>query len=86
MADGEEDDENATGGRPPTVSDDQILDVFRKTSEPVLTATEVANELSMSRRAIFDRLRNLENEGTLKSKKVTARGTVWWYPGHTSTT
>jgi len=72
-------------GRKPTVSDGEILDVFRKSSDPVLTAPEIADQISISRRGILDRLRNLEENGILQSKKVGGRRTVWWYPEHTST-
>ena len=72
-------------GRKPTVSDDEILSIFRNTSDPVLTAPEAAEHFSISRRGILDRFKNLEEEGVLRSKKVGGRRTVWWYPGHTST-
>lgn len=83
---GDDDDERSGPGRKPAVTDEEILGVFLNSSDPVLTATEVADELSMSRRAIFDRLRDLEDQGKLKSKKVGARGAIWWYPGYTNTT
>lgn len=71
-------------GRKPTVSDNEILDIFRNSSDPVLTAPEIADHISISRRGILDRLRTLEENGTLRSKKVGERRTVWWYPEHTS--
>jgi predicted ArsR family transcriptional regulator len=72
-------------GRKPTVSDGEILDIFRNSSDPILTAPEIAEHISISRRGILDRLKTLEADGTLESKKVGGRRTVWWYPGHTST-
>lgn len=72
-------------GRKRRVSDDEILEVFQDTSDPVLTASEVASQLPLSRRGIYDRLQNLEDEGVLESKKVGGRTTVWWLPGHTET-
>lgn len=72
-------------GRPPTVPDEDIITVFRESEDPVLTASEVADHISLSRRGTYDRLRNLENDGVLQSKKVGGRTTVWWYPGHTTT-
>lgn len=72
-------------GRKPTVSDDEILSIFRDSPDPVLSAPEVAESLSISRRGVLDRLRNLEEEEILSSKKVGGRRAVWWYPGHTST-
>lgn len=73
-------------GRPPEVTDEEILAVFESEDAPVLTASDVADRLEMGRRGILSRLENLEDNGFLRSKKVGARSTVWWYPGHTSTT
>ncbi|KAB1194782.1 HTH domain-containing protein [Haloferax sp. MBLA0076] len=73
-------------GRPPTVSDDQILDVFKSSADPVLTASELADELDIGRRGVLARLETLEERGYLRSKKVGGRSTVWWYPGYSSTT
>ncbi len=72
-------------GRKPTVDDEEILDVFREQLDPVLTATEVSEQLSLGRRGTLKRLRNLEDSGTLKSKEVGSGSRVWWYPGHTQT-
>jgi predicted ArsR family transcriptional regulator len=72
-------------GRTPEITDDEILAVFRSTSNPVLTTAEVASEFDLTHRGIRDRLEKLEKEGTLESKKVGARAIVWWDPEHTTT-
>jgi len=72
-------------GRKPQVSDEEILSVFVAADDPVLMADEVADHLSIGRRAVYDRLRKLEDEGVLRSKKTGARSTIWWYPEHTQT-
>jgi len=72
-------------GRPPEISDAEILAVFKLENDPVLTASEIAKRLDMGRRGTLSRLENLEEEGFLRSKKVGGRSMVWWYPGHTST-
>jgi predicted ArsR family transcriptional regulator len=72
-------------GRDPEITDEEILDVFRLTSDPVLTTAEVASEFEITHRGIRDRLEKLESEGTLESKKVGARAIVWWDPEHTTT-
>ena len=72
-------------GRKPTVSDEEILAVFVNADDPVLMADEVAESLPIGRRAVYNRLRSLEDQGVLESKKTGARSTVWWYPGETST-
>ncbi|WP_084568885.1 winged helix-turn-helix transcriptional regulator [Halostagnicola larsenii] len=72
-------------GRKPIVTDDDILDIFRSSSDPVLTTSEVASNFNITHRGVRDRLEKLEQEGILECKKVGARGMVWWYPGHIST-
>lgn len=72
-------------GRKPTITDEEILDIFKSATEPVLTAGEVSDQLPITRRGTLDRLRDLEAEEIIKSKKVGGRSKVWWYPGHTST-
>jgi len=70
-------------GREPTVSDNEILEVFRDASDPVLTTVEVADAISLGRRGTFDRLKHLSNEGEIRMKKVGETGAVWWYPPKT---
>lgn len=72
-------------GRKPTVSDEEILAVFVAADDPVLMADEVAESLPIGRRAVYNRLQTLEEEGVIRSKKTGARSTVWWYVGYTST-
>jgi len=72
-------------GRKPTVSNEEILAVFVNAEDPVLMADEVAESLPIGRRAVYNRLRSLEEQGVLQSKKTGARSTVWWYPGYTAT-
>jgi len=67
-------------GRKPTVSDDEIVDVFRHASDPVLTTAEVANQVGLGRRGTFDRLKQLAEEDQIKMKKVGESGAVWWHP------
>jgi hypothetical protein len=67
-------------GRKPTVSDDDILDVFRQASDPVLTTAEVADRIDIGHRGTYDRLQKLADEGALEMKKVGDSGAVWWYP------
>jgi predicted ArsR family transcriptional regulator len=65
-------------GRPPRVSDREILDVFRNSDDPVLIASEVAEELTIGRRGVYKRLEQLAENGKLGRKKIGGRGTVWW--------
>ncbi|RLM94379.1 hypothetical protein [Haloarcula sp. Atlit-7R] len=68
-------------GRPPRVSDNEILAVFRESQDPVLIASEVAAELPIGRRGVYKRLEQLADEGELGRKKIGGRGTVWWLAG-----
>lgn len=79
------DHDGSKRGPKPRVSDEEILDVFRDTEDPVLIAQEVADHLSINRRGTYDRLKKLEEQGMLHSKKLGGRTTIWWYPGYTST-
>lgn len=64
-------------GRNPEDTDEEILDVFRNSEDPVLTAGEVAEHLSIGRRATHNRLVALQERGVLKRKDIGPR-TVWW--------
>lgn len=67
-------------GRKPTVSDSEILDVFRQATDPVLTTAEVAEQVNLGRRGTFDRLDQLAKNDKIKMKKVGESGAVWWDP------
>jgi repressor of nif and glnA expression len=62
----------------PEVPDEDLLDVFRESETPVLTATMVAAEVSIGRKAVLERLRELEDEGMVERMEVGARAVVWW--------
>lgn len=65
-------------GRKPRVSDDEILTVFRHSNDPVLKTREIVEQVSIGRRTLHDRLTRLEEENRLQSKKIGAKGKVWW--------
>ena len=56
---------------------DSVLTVFEDTELPVLTATEVSEELDCSRPAAYNKLEELVNVGELHKKKVGARAAVY---------
>jgi predicted transcriptional regulator len=72
-------------GRKRRVSDDEILRVFRDTTDPVLTATEVAEELPIGKSGVHPRLRELAANGRLSRKDVGGRAVVWWIENHSET-
>jgi predicted nucleotidyltransferase len=68
----------ATGEFAPEVADEEILSVLRERDTPVVTATEIANEIDMTRQAVTRRLKRMHDEGLVGRKEVGARAVVWW--------
>jgi len=58
----------------------ETLSAFDRSSSGLapLTTSEVADATSCSRRAAYNRLDELVDRGVLATKKVGARGRVWW--------
>ena len=65
-------------GRKPRVTNEEILQLFRDTDDPVLSTGEVTAELSIGRSATYKRLSKLREEGALHGKKIGGRNTVYW--------
>ena len=68
----------AESGQKPRVPDDDILDVFRATTDPALGTAEVADALPIGRRGTYNRLVSLREQGLLMSKQIGERNTLWW--------
>lgn len=66
-------------GRKPTISDDEILNIFEESSDPVLSTNEVADKIGLGRRGTYNRLDQLANKGKLRRKSI-GPGYVWWVP------
>lgn len=64
-------------GRPEDISDEEILEFFRDSSELVFSTSEVAEALSFSQPGMFRRLSDLEEEGRVESKKLGGTK-AWW--------
>lgn len=64
------------------VSTTDLLAAFADRRDPFepLTASEVADEVELGRRAVANRLEELANESppVLRTKKTGAKGRVWW--------
>lgn len=58
------------------------LEVFEQRSDPArpLTAGDVMDALECSRRTAHNKLNELVDQGVLETRKVGARGRVWWIP------
>ena len=59
---------------------DATLDAFDRTGAPAepLTTAEVAEAVDCSRRTAYNRLERLADRGAIDTKKVGARGRIWW--------
>lgn len=56
---------------------DSVMSTFKNADLPVLTATEVAEELDCSRPSAYNKLEKLVDRGELHKKKVGARAVVY---------
>lgn len=65
------------GGRPPETSDREILAIFAKSEDPVLSTGEISVVLSYSQPGTYRRLQKLEEEGLLRSKMI-GDSKAWW--------
>ena len=65
------------GGRPPETTDREILEIFSNSKDPVLSTTEVADQLSYSQPGTYSRLAELRGEGLLYSKDI-GNAKAWW--------
>ena len=71
--------DNSKPGRKPRVTEEEIVQEFRDTDDPVLSTDEVADQLPLERRSVYDRLVSLREDGALTSKQVGGRN-IWWIP------
>lgn len=67
-----------------TPSPSAVLEEFDALAPPgtPLTTPEVADGFDCTSRTIYNKLETLVDEGVLETKKVGARGRVWWRPPH----
>jgi len=73
-----ESDRDGGGRYTPSVTDADILGILERASAPVMTATEIADELPIGRSAVRKRLVDLHERGPIERKSVGARSVVWW--------
>lgn len=68
----------STGGRPRTVTDDEIVQFLRESDEYVVTTPEAADALGVSSRTALRRLSELADDERIGRRKLNDRTTVWW--------
>lgn len=59
------------------VSDDDILRTIANHRSPAVGVTDLAEELPVTRQALYERLVNLQDDGLVKKYKVS-RDVVWY--------
>jgi len=79
-------DRSKSGRYNDRIDPNTILEVFENRADRAepLTAADVVDETSVSRRTAHNKLNILEERGVLETKKVGARGRVWWTPDYRS--
>lgn len=67
-----------------TPSPADVLDVFDSLRQPgtPYTTTEIGQHFECTDRTVYNKLETLVEEGHIETKKVGARGRVWWRPLH----
>ena len=60
------------------ITDHDVPNVFDNADEPVLTASEVAKPLPVTRQAINSRLDRMHENGLVDRTDAGARSVVWW--------
>jgi predicted ArsR family transcriptional regulator len=75
MSDADRDD---SGKYTATVADETILATIDQAPGHVGTASELAEDLPIGRRAVRERLLALKEQGAVDRKKVGGRAVVWW--------
>jgi GTP-sensing pleiotropic transcriptional regulator CodY len=74
-------DTNHPGGRKPRVTDDELLetidDILGEVDAPVVTTSQITEQVPLTQRAVRKRLRRLADEGAIGSVDV-GNASVWW--------
>ncbi|MDY6765386.1 MAG: hypothetical protein SV377_06875 [Halobacteria archaeon] len=60
------------------VTEQDILKVFDKVDEPVLTTSDVADSVEIGHDAVYTKLQKMHEKDLLGKKKTGARSVVWW--------
>lgn len=75
-------DRNDQGRYSDGIPPEEVLEVFddREDRARPITATDVVDELGIARRTAHNKLKTLVERGVLDTRKVGARGRVYWIP------
>jgi predicted transcriptional regulator len=67
-------------GPDPTVTDDELIQSIEATGHPFATTSDIAEDVSLSRQRINERLNRLHSQGDVKKTTVGSKAVVWWIP------
>lgn len=67
-------------GRPKKYTDEELIEAVENSELPFCTASELAEQMSVTNSAILKRLKELESDGRIESKRVGSRAKVWYLP------
>lgn len=65
-------------GRPPTVSDEEVVRAIALHPEPVVTARDIHEEIGLTPDGARERLKALCEKGLVRKKEVGASSLVFW--------
>lgn len=64
-------------GKPKVVTDEELLSLFLRLDGPVFSSSELAEEVRIGRAGVHKRLKEMEEQGWVGSKRVGG-GRAWW--------
>jgi len=73
---------NDSGRYNDRIEPDSVLEVFDERDDQAepLTASDIVDRMDIARRTAHNKLNALTERGVLETKKVGARGRIWWIP------
>jgi len=64
-----------------TVSDSEIVAVMKNSGDPAFTASEIAEEVGMTKDGVYNRLEKLHDNGVIRRKQPQPTTVIWWVEG-----
>ena len=61
-----------------TITPERVLGVMRAAETPVVTASDIADELECTPEAVTKKLKQLQEQDRVARRQVGARAVVWW--------
>jgi len=74
-----------TRGPSRSLTRNDVFDLMSDRTDEPWTSTELAEELPVSSDTVYNRLRELETQERIRTKKVGGRARIWWVPAERTT-